>query len=396
MSLTENIIRQSEMSVELKDFLDNLTHIEGSLYHGILPFETFIEIQSWIKQRKEEPRVQKSKTNHMNELKDPHLIIALGILTQDDTDDDGKLYKAGSIFILDANTRKWVWVNKDLDRLPQKLSGNVFKKETLKELHSIYLTYDSPDACETSGEALTGQYRVLGWNPESAKFVDGQIGTALNFASMWTYGAPQYGTNKGKDGVEVSESETKTEQSRLISGLQLQYFLPELKYLDKFNLKKANGIDPPLLTALLAATKAFKGNPHFDELVKSCNEREFVNGANTNALGKIMMAALQYTDEVYVRGGEAKYAVYRKAYNFYLYWIERYVKNESDRQTGKNLKGRQGGYDGDMIIRKDGSKNLKWDADKISYGKEFNQKYILPLDSNYLNHLFNVDNEDTD
>ena len=108
------------------------------------------------------------------------------------------------------------------------------------------------------------------------------------------------------------------------------------------------------------------------------------------------MAALQYTDEVYVRGGEAKYAVYRKAYNFYLYWIDRYVNNESDRQTGKNLKGRQGGYDGDMVIRTDGSKNLKWDADKISYGKEFNQKYILPQDSNYLNQLLNVDNEDTD
>ena len=49
-----------------------------------------------------------------------------------------------------------------------------------------------------------------------------------------------------------------------------------------------------------------------------------------------------------------------------------------------------------MVIRKDGSQNLRWDADKISFGKEFNQKYILPLDSNYLNQLFNVDNEDTD
>ena len=387
MSLTENIIRQSEMSEELKDFLDNLTHVEGSLYHGILSFETFLEIQSWIKQRKEEPRVQKSKTNHMNELKDPHLIIALGILTQDDTDDDGKLYKAGSIFILDANTRKFVWINGELKRLPQRLSGHVFKKETLKELHSIYLTYDSPDACETSGEALTGQYRVLGWNPESPKFVDGQIGTALNFASMWTYGAPQYGTNKGKDGVEVSESETKTEQSRLISGLQLQYFLPELKYLDKFNLKKANGIDPPLLTALLAATKAFKGDKHFNELVRACNDRSYVNGAKTNALGKIMMAAMSITDEVYVRGGEAKYSTYRKAYNFYLYWIERYVKNESDRNVESNLKGRQNGYDGDMIIREDGKVNHKRKDGSVSAGKEFNQRYIYLSDFNNLNRL---------
>ena len=69
----------------------------------------------------------------------------------------------------------------------------------------------------------------------------------------------------------------------------------------------------------------------FDELVRSCNV-SICDGANTNALGKIMMAALQYTDEVYVRVA-SKICVYRKAYNFYLYWIDRYVNNESDRQT---------------------------------------------------------------
>ena len=176
--------------------------------------------------------------------------------------------------------------------------------------------------------------------------------------------------------------------------MQLNYFLPELKYLDKFNLKKQKGIDPPLLTALLAASKAFKGEKHFEDLIMKLNNREFFQGSTTNALGKIMMAAMQYTDEVYIRGGEAKYATYRKAYNFYLYWIERYVKNQSDRETGKNLKGRQGGYDGDMIIRPRGQKNHKWSDDKISYGKEFNLNYIAPLDTSYLNLIFNTGNED--
>ena len=192
MSIIDNAIQHDEVSESLKNYLDNLTHVELSLYHGILSYELFIEIQSWIKQRREDLRVDKSKTNHMNELKDPHLIVALGLLTEDDYDDDGKLHKKGSVFIIDANTRKWKWLKGNLSRLPQRLSGHVYKKETLKELHSIYLTYDSPDACETTGEALTGQYRVLGWNPTSPKFIDGQIGTALNFASMWTYGAPQY------------------------------------------------------------------------------------------------------------------------------------------------------------------------------------------------------------
>ena len=56
MTLTENIINQSEMSTEFKDFVDTLDHIEGSLYHGILSFDLFIQINSWIKQRREELR----------------------------------------------------------------------------------------------------------------------------------------------------------------------------------------------------------------------------------------------------------------------------------------------------------------------------------------------------
>ena len=203
---------------------------------------------------------------------------------------------------------------------------------------------------------------------------------------MWTYGAPLYGSNKGKDGLIPEENQTRTSKSREASLLQLQHFLPELEYLDKFDLKKSNGIDSPLLCALLAASKVFKNDPHFEELIRLCNEREFTSGKKTNALGKILSAELGLTKEVQV-DSSAKYDAYRKAYNFYLYWIVRYVQNENDRKLGSSLKGRQGGYDGDMIIREDGSKNQKWSEDQISYAKEFNSHFIRNQDPSVLEKL---------
>ena len=390
--LTSTLINQSSSQIdktyksEWESFLSNLQHVEMGLYHGIMSFELYLEMQTWIKQRDEQQRVDKGKTNHMNELKDVHLVIALGILTQDDVDKDGNEYKAGAVFILDSMTRKFVWTNYKLDRLPQRLSAHVYKRESLEKLQFVYDCHDSPDACETNGEALTGGYRLLGFNPISPRFIDGQIGTPLNFASMWTYGAPLYGSNKGKDGLIPEENQTRTSKSREASLLQLQHFLPELEYLDKFDLKKSNGIDSPLLCALLAATKVFKNDPHFEELIRLCNEREFTSGKKTNALGKILSAELGLTKEVQV-DSSAKYDAYRKAYNFYLYWIVRYVQNENDRKLGSSLKGRQGGYDGDMIIREDGSKNQKWSEDQISYGKEFNSHFIRNQDPSVLEKL---------
>ena len=390
--LTSTLINQSSSQIdktyksEWESFLSNLQHVEMGLYHGIMSFELYLEMQTWIKQRDEQQRVDKGKTNHMNELKDVHLVIALGILTQDDVDKDGNEYKAGSVFILDSMTRKFVWTNYKLDRLPQRLSAHVYKRESLEKLQFVYDCHDSPDACETNGEALTGGYRLLGFNPISPRFIDGQIGTPLNFASMWTYGAPLYGSNKGKDGLIPEENQTRTSKSREASLLQLQHFQSELEYLDKFDLKKSNGIDSPLLCALLAASKVFKNDPHFEELIRLCNEREFTSGKKTNALGKILSAELGLTKEVQV-DSSAKYDAYRKAYNFYLYWIVRYVQNENDRKLGSSLKGRQGGYDGDMIIREDGSKNQKWSEDQISYGKEFNSHFIRNQDPSVLEKL---------
>ena len=375
MTLTENLIQKAQ-------------HVGLNTYYVPISYDDFIQLDPWIKQRDDLLRIEKSKTNHMNKLGDTHLLVAIGILTEDDTDEDGQLYKAGSTFILDANTRKRNWKNGNVDQLPPNLLAIVYKKATLKELHFIYSCYDSPDSCETSGEALTGAYRLLGFNPISPKFIDGQIGTALNFASMWTYGAPLYGTNKGINGIEAGPNETKTAKKREASALQLQYFLPQIQYLDKFNLKKDKGIDQPLLTAILAATKAFADDPYFEEIINACNDKEYYRGKTTNAIGKILQAADQIEcDEVYRKTSEAKYDTYRRAYNYYLYWIVRYVENAADRKVGNVLKNRKNGFDGDMIIREDGSYNAKWGKDENSYGKEFNQKYIRPKNINVLEKL---------
>ena len=107
--LTSTLINQSSSQIdktyksEWESFLSNLQHVEMGLYHGIMSFELYLEMQTWIKQRDEQQRVDKGKTNHMNELKDVHLVIALGILTQDDVDKDGNEYDEDYYYDEDDN-----------------------------------------------------------------------------------------------------------------------------------------------------------------------------------------------------------------------------------------------------------------------------------------------------
>ena len=125
MTLTETLIQKAQ-------------HVGLNTYYVPISYDDFIQLDPWIKQRDDILRIEKSKTNHMNKLGDTHLLVAIGILTEDDTDEDGQLYKAGSTFILDANTRKRNWKNGNVDQLPPNLLAIVYKKAPLKELHFIY------------------------------------------------------------------------------------------------------------------------------------------------------------------------------------------------------------------------------------------------------------------
>ena len=73
MTLTETLIQKAQ-------------HVGLNTYYVPISYDDFIQLDPWIKQRDDILRIEKSKTNHMNKLGDTHLLVAIGILTEDDTD----------------------------------------------------------------------------------------------------------------------------------------------------------------------------------------------------------------------------------------------------------------------------------------------------------------------
>ena len=99
-------------------------------------------------------------------------------------------------------------------------------------------------------------------------------------------------------------------------------------------------IDQPLLMALLIACRAFSGNDTFDDLVYKLNSKDY-NASKSTAISKIGEAACAQTYEVYNKG-TASFQQYLNAYNFYLYWIDRYMINPKQEKCTAP----KGGYNG--------------------------------------------------
>ena len=308
----------------------------------VMSIEDFLQIQEWITQRNTEVRARKTTVHaNLSVLKKPHLIVAIGELIEDDEDENGNEYKAGTRFVLDANTRKLFWLNGKTDQLPDNVLAIVYKEPTLVGLRAHYYAYDNPDAVEQASEVMTGIYKLFDFNPKSNKIVGGSIVTAQNYASMWTPGAPLYKTNKGIWGIDPDPNETKTQAKRWAMAEQFKFWRAEWEYLDRFKIgTKGSVIDQPLMMALLITSRVYKDQPNFEDLVRKLNRKDY-NAAKKTAIAKIGEAAIGAENDVY-RKTEGSYEAYVNAFNFYLYWIERYMKDPKQ----FNCAAPRGGYIG--------------------------------------------------
>ena len=309
----------------------------------IMDVETFFELPPWITQRDILKRSKKSSVrSNLSTLRPPHLIVAIGELTADDEDENGNEYKKGTRFIIDSNTRKLFWMERNTpENVPSHVIAHVYKSDTLIGLRNVYYAYDNPDATEQAAEVMTGIYALFEFKPESNKIVGGSIVSAQNYASMWTPDAPLYGTNKGIWGIDPDESETKTQAKRWAMAEQFKFWNNEWRYLDKFKIgRKGSVIDQPLLMALLIAARAYMGNTKFDDLVYKLNSKDY-NPSKSTPISKIGEAACAQTSEVYTKG-TASFQQYLNAFNFYLYWIDRHMSDP----TQENCAAPKGGYHG--------------------------------------------------
>ena len=323
----------------------------------VIPIEQFFEIQEWITQRNTESRARKATVHaNLSTLKKSHLVVAIGELTQDDEDENGNEYVAGTRFILDANTRKLFWSKGKTDKLPEDVLAVVYKEPTLIGLRAHYYAYDNPDAVEQASEVMTGIYKLFDFSPKSNKIIGGAIVTAQNFASMWTPGAPLYNTNKGIWGIDPDPNETKTQAKRWAMAEQFKFWRAEWEYLDSFKIgTKGSVIDQPLLMALLITSHVYKDQPVFEDLIRKLNRRDY-NSSEKKPISKIADAATGAESGVYIKNA-GSFDVYVNAFNFYLYWIERHMEHPN--KIG--CSGRRGGY--------------------AEYGKEWVAKHIQTCDN---------------
>jgi len=305
-----------------------------------MTLEVFLKLPAWITQRNVELRVKKSSVKeNLCTLRPPHLMVAIGELTEDDTDENGNEYFAGDRFILDANTRKYIWQHNMVDILPETLIAVIYKEKTLLGLRRHYYAYDNPDATEQAAEVMTGIFSLFDFKPKSKKILGGSIVTSQNYASMWTYGAPLFKTNKGIWGIEPDNNETKTQAKRWAMAEQFKFWRPQWEYLDKFNLGgKECVIDQPLLMALLITATFYAGVDKFDSLIEKLNKKDY-NPSQKTPISKIGEAATAQTNDVYNKNS-ASYDQYINAFNFYIYWIERHMNNPDQ----LNCQGPKQGY----------------------------------------------------
>ena len=125
-------------------------------------YPDFVAIPEWITQRNTRNRMKKlSVLDHLRKLFPTHHIVVIGKLTKDDTWEDGREFKAGTEWVLDANTRRLMWEEKRTDKIPEKLLAIRLEAETLVGLRNLYWTYDNPSATELAQAIVTGIFNSL-------------------------------------------------------------------------------------------------------------------------------------------------------------------------------------------------------------------------------------------
>lgn len=202
-----------------------------------MPYEHFIKFPEWITQRSVKNRIKKKTVlDHLLKLFPTHHIVVMGQLTSDDvwTDDgeyQGRTYEAGTEWVLDANTRKFLWKNNRTDKTPTRVLVIRFKSDTLIGLRNLYWSYDNPSATELAQEIVTGIFKSLNYTPLTKKFSDGAIITALSYTVKFhnpsTFGENGLWTNPDDN------STTLDQYKRSQTQLAVRMYLDTIKAVDE-------------------------------------------------------------------------------------------------------------------------------------------------------------------
>jgi|TARA_R100000030_G_scaffold99520_1_gene90722 hypothetical protein len=228
---------------------------------GIVPysFEEFLKLKTCPVQRNHIKRARDKKTKEkLGILRPQHTFIATAELTQDSYDPtNGETYKAGTVFLVDAHTRREFWKLGESDALPEKLTSQHFKVSSIAELRDLYYTFDNTTNTEKSADLAYGAGRYL--DIEFTNYKLYQV-TGLTWAAHF-YSKQQFPKTSGYDG------------SKLIGVIK--EFSKELKFLDSFIWDKKIDIPHPLRSAALMFLKKYNCDKYSRKIVQRVFQDDF-------------------------------------------------------------------------------------------------------------------------
>lgn len=93
----------------------------------------------------------------------------------------------GSLVKLDGHTRALMW-QRGMVAKPPHVEVAIISVKSIQDAKDLYTHFDSKDAVETAVDKISGGFRDIGFQPESALLKSGQIGSALRIAWIVMHG----------------------------------------------------------------------------------------------------------------------------------------------------------------------------------------------------------------
>lgn len=291
-----------------------------------LSYEDYIDIPPAPFQRFTEGRAEQSKVKKtLSKLRQEHLEVALAELTEDCTYNN-EVYKKGSIFITNGNTRKHFWVNGLTDVIPKDVYATIYMCKNMDEVRENYNTFDSMNAVERKQEKLYGiMARIHHFAPTCEKLVKGQFLSGLNMACFY------YDRNNYNQ-PSVSED--------LLSG-EVALYIEELKALDKV-IKTPKNWDQALVAAALMAFKLHgTANPKLWQCLdlidrRAINTTQALKDGPTHIgleWSPVTNSNQRWKTKTTIWDNEGGL---KQCTSFALYWIEQYMEDKMLQQVGYN------------------------------------------------------------
>lgn len=313
-------------------------------YHDFveLDLETYFKIPESPTNRNSKARVKKMKPifdgAYANGQEHTLTEVAVGIVTKDFTDPDtGFVYKKGSEYIIDSNTRKHYWeAYPDLaNKLEKPLTAKLHYLTKFQDVEFAYYPYNNAKSAEKKSDILHGLAKRYHWQPKQTVFASGGYGTALDWAT--------------EDPLL-----DKKDPNRKMDVFEAFYFaIDQLKVLDSIPKHGDYTITKPalkpmksqsIMAALLVALRIHPNNLNLLGMIErlaTVDTDELRKAMSIGDIDPVQVIALEWTGWSKQRGvngsemapwlegyaGDTKFLSQKPQMDFLLYWIGQYITN---------------------------------------------------------------------